>query len=101
MKFPRNLKNMQPQESHSFSFETAFERLEKILDQLNGGAVSLDDALKLYEEADQLMAICNKRLNDAERKIEILIKNRNGELVLGNETKPLTQEFTPSNFIPK
>lgn len=75
------------------SFEAAFARLEEILERLNGGTISLDDSLKLYEEADQLIATCSKRLNDAERKIEILVKNRNGELALGNEDKPLMQEF--------
>lgn len=83
----------QDQEVVPLSFEAAFARLEEILERLNTGAISLDDSLKLYEEADQLIATCNKRLNDAERKIEILVKNRNGELILGNDEKPLTQDY--------
>lgn len=75
------------------SFEAAFARLEEILEKLNTGAVSLDDSLKLYEEADQLIGKCNKRLNDAEKKIEILIKNRNGEITLDNSDKPVLQDF--------
>lgn len=75
------------------SFEEAFARLEEILEKLNTGTVSLDDSLKLYEEADQLIALCNKRLIDAERKIEILVKNRNGELVVGPDGRPAVQEF--------
>lgn len=75
------------------SFEAAFARLEEILEKLNSGTVSLDDSLKLYEEADKLIASCNKRLIDAERKIEILVKNRNGELSIGNDDKPLAQDF--------
>lgn len=85
-----------PQDQNSIppSFEAAFARLEEILERLNAGTISLDDSLKLYEEADQLIAICNKRLNDAERKIEMLVKNRNGELTLGNDEKPLTRPFS-------
>lgn len=77
----------------TISFEAAFARLEVILEGMNSGAVSLDDALKLYEEADQLIAVCSRRLNEAERKIEILVKNRNGEVVLGHEERPTTQDF--------
>lgn len=75
------------------SFESAFARLEEILERMNSGAISLDESLKLYEEADRLIAICNKRLNEAERKIEVLVKNRNGEIILGSENAPITQEF--------
>lgn len=77
---------------HSITFETALTRLEAILEKMNGGSISLDESLKLYEEADQLIAICNKRLNEAERKIEVLVKNRNGELKVGQDQKPLVQD---------
>lgn len=83
----------QTQELTLISFEAAFTRLEVILERLNGGTISLDDSLKLYEEADQLITICNKRLNEAERKIEILDKNRNGELILGSDKKPMMQDY--------
>jgi exodeoxyribonuclease VII small subunit len=75
------------------SFEEAFARLEEILEKMNSGSISLDESLKLYEEADKLIIKCQKRLTDAERKIETLIKNRNGEVMLGSDQKPLTQEF--------
>lgn len=77
------------------NFETAFARLEEILESMNSGSISLDESLKLYEEADGLINTCSKRLNDAERKIEILIKNRGGELILNAEQKPMTQDFLP------
>jgi exodeoxyribonuclease VII small subunit len=86
--------NLTPQEKPpSLSFEEAFARMEHILEKLNSGAISLDESLKLYEEADRLIHECNKRLLDAERKIEILIKNRNGEAVLGPDQKPTTENF--------
>lgn len=82
------------EDSSEKNFETAFARLEEILDRMNSGSISLDESLKLYEEADGLVNMCSKRLNDAERKIEILIKNRGGELALNAEQKPITQDFT-------
>ena len=85
--------NSKTQNSSSISFEAAFARLEEILEKMNSEAISLDDSLKLYEEADQLIALCNKRLNEAERKIEMLVKNRNGELVTGNDDQPVTQDY--------
>ncbi len=73
------------------SFEAAFSRLEAILERMNSTSVSLDESLKLFEEADKLITLCNQRLNDAERKIEMLIKTRNGDLALGPDQKPMTQ----------
>lgn len=63
------------------NFETSFKRLEEILEKMNGGNVSLDDSLKLYEEADQLITTCSKKLESAESKIEMLMKKRSGEVV--------------------
>lgn len=78
------------------SFEAAFARLEEILEKMNSGAIGLDESLKLYEEADKLITTCQKRLTDAERKIETLVKSRNGEVMLGMDQKPLTQDFNLS-----
>jgi exodeoxyribonuclease VII small subunit len=75
------------------SFEAAYARLEEILEKMNSGKVSLEESLKLYEEADTLIAWSNKKLLEAEKKIETLIKNRDGELVLGPDGKPEKQEF--------
>jgi exodeoxyribonuclease VII small subunit len=75
-------------------FETAFARLEEILEKMNSGAVTLDDSLSLYEEADKLIVTCAQRLNEAEQKVEMLIKKRTGELALDDENKPMTQNFT-------
>jgi exodeoxyribonuclease VII small subunit len=86
------------EENPEISFEASFHRLEEILEKMNSSSVSLDESLHLYEEADKLIAICSKRLTDAERKIEQLIKNRTtGELVLGGDQKPLTQDFNTSS----
>lgn len=71
-----------------FNFERSFARLEEILDKMNGGNVSLDESLKLYEEADLLITGCSKRLNAAETRIEMLIKKRDGELTVDQEGNP-------------
>ena len=62
------------------TFEKAFGRLEEILEKMTSGEVPLDNAIKLYEEADKLIKQCSKRLTSAERKIEKLVKSRSGEL---------------------
>ncbi|MBS0648307.1 MAG: exodeoxyribonuclease VII small subunit [Verrucomicrobia bacterium] len=74
-------------------FEEAYSRLEEILEKMNSGKVSLDDSLKLYEEADQLIVTCQKKLTEAEKKIEMMIKNRNGEAVLDETGTPSLQSF--------
>jgi exodeoxyribonuclease VII small subunit len=75
------------------TFEIAYARLEEILEKMNSGKVSLEESLKLYEEADYLITWSNKRLNEAEKKIESLIKNREGDLLLNEQGLPKTQEF--------
>ncbi len=79
------------------SFEAAYARLEEILEKMNSGKVSLEESLKLYEEADRLITWSNKRLTEAEKKIEILVKNREGDLSLDEKGRPLTQEFVSAH----
>lgn len=76
-------------------FEEAYKRLEEILEKMSSGKASLDDALKLYEEADSLITTCQKKLTEAEKKIEIMIKNRSGEVILDENQKPELQPFAP------
>ena len=80
-------------ETNDSSFEQAFSRLEQILEKINSKAISLEESLKLFEEADRLIASCTTRLVDAEQKVEILIKNRTGALALGENERPQTQPF--------
>lgn len=60
-------------------FEECLQRLEKIVDELETGNVSLEQALKLFEEGTQLSSSCRKELEDAEGKVEILLK-QNGKI---------------------
>lgn len=89
-----NTQNDNPIEN--VSFETALARLEQILEKMNSQAVPLEEALNLYKEADQLITTCNQRLNNAEQQIEVLIKNRAGEVNLTAEGKPMLQDFNPT-----
>jgi exodeoxyribonuclease VII small subunit len=60
-------------------FEQALKRLEKIVEELEKGELALEDALKYYEEGIKLSSFCTKKLEETERKVEILTKNENGE----------------------
>ena len=56
----------------NITFEIAMSRLEEIVGQLEGGKVSLDASLKLYEEGIELVRFCSDTLDKAERKIKII-----------------------------
>jgi exodeoxyribonuclease VII small subunit len=73
-------------------FEECLERLEKIVQELEKGEVPLEKSLKLFEEGMQLSAACRKELEEAEGKVEILLK-QNGKLHV--ETFEPTAEKPP------
>lgn len=79
--------------TETFSFEKSYSRLEKILELLNGGEVALEESLKLYEEADKLIRACSSRLNQAEQKIQTLIKNRDGSLSVNQAGEVRVESF--------
>ena len=60
-------------------FEECLQRLEKIVQELEKGDVPLETSLTLFEEGMQLSASCRKELEEAEGKVEILLK-KNGKL---------------------
>jgi exodeoxyribonuclease VII small subunit len=60
-------------------FEDCLQRLESIVDELEKGEVPLEKALSLFEEGMQLSTSCRKELEEAEGKVEILLK-QNGKL---------------------
>jgi exodeoxyribonuclease VII small subunit len=62
------------------SFEEMMSTLEGLVGRLESGDLALEEALRAYEEGVSLVRRLNKRLNDAERKIEILSRGRDGEL---------------------
>ena len=63
-------------------FEEAFKRLEIIVGNLESGDLSLEESMKLFEEGIGLTEACKTRLDDAEKKIQPLLKNSDGKLSL-------------------
>jgi len=61
-------------------FEAALARLEEIVQELEKGDLPLEQSLKLFEEGIKLSRICNSRLEEAERKVEILLKDKAGNV---------------------
>ncbi|MDE3046172.1 MAG: exodeoxyribonuclease VII small subunit [Verrucomicrobiota bacterium] len=76
----------------TLSFEQAFERLEQILEKMNGGKTTLEESLKLFEEAEGLIRTCNGRLATSEQRIEALVKQR-GTVLLDANQQPKTEAF--------
>ena len=62
-------------------FEDALTRLEEIVRELESGDLSLDVSLKLFEEGIKLSRVCNKRLEEAERRVEVLLKDKAGNII--------------------
>ena len=62
-------------------FETALKRLEEVVRRLEGGDLSLEESLKAFEEGVRQAGFCMKKLNEAERKVELLLKQKDGSFV--------------------
>ena len=77
-------------------FEEGLKRLEKIVEELENGSLSLDESLEKYEEGIRLSKACSKKLEVARKKVEILLKSEDGsaeikafdERIAEEETKP-------------
>lgn len=67
-------------EPPALNFEEAMARLEQIVRALEGGNVPLDESLTLYEEGVKLVKLCSARLENAEKRIKILVDGGNGTL---------------------
>ncbi|HUG43412.1 MAG TPA: exodeoxyribonuclease VII small subunit [Acidobacteriota bacterium] len=61
-------------------FEQALKRLEEIVAELEKGELPLERSLELFEEGVRLSKFCSERLDEAERKVEILLKKSSGEM---------------------
>lgn len=59
-------------------FESALKKLEEVVKKLEGGELSLEDSLKAFEEGVKHSAFCSKKLDEAERRVELLLKQRDG-----------------------
>ena len=67
---------------NGLTFESAIQRLEKIVADMEAAELPLEDVLKKYEEGTRLVRFCNQKLEEAEKKIEILTKKTDGSVAL-------------------
>lgn len=77
----------------SVTFEQIFKRLEAILERMNAQDVPLEESLLLFEEATALLTLGGKRLDDAEKRVEMLVRNRQGELSYDQAGLPQTKSI--------
>ena len=68
-----------PAKKAEISFETAMERLEKIVEEMESGKMLLEDLLVRYEEGMKLVKVCQDRLAHAEQKIQIITRDHAGK----------------------
>ena len=62
-------------------FEKKLERLETIVTKMEGGELSLEESLKLFEEGIKNSRECHKQLTEAEEKVKLLLKVEDGKAV--------------------
>lgn len=63
-------------------FKEALEELEQVVEQLESGELSLEDSLAAFEQGVKLVRYCNQKLTEVEKKIELLVKDKEGNLKL-------------------
>lgn len=78
---------MKKREAQSKSFESSLAALEKIVRDLERGDLPLEESLELFEQGVRLSRECQERLNQAERRIEVLLRDTDGRPVLGPFTE--------------
>ncbi len=63
------------------TFEQSITELEKIVERLENGDVTLDESLELFEKGIKLSKSCQKMLDSAEKKVSVLMANDDGEMI--------------------
>jgi exodeoxyribonuclease VII small subunit len=79
---------MAKKEPKSPSFEEALKRLEEVLDSLEHGELNLEESVQAFEEGVGLVRFCHDKLDEVERRVELLLKDESGRFV----TKPFPEE---------
>jgi len=77
------------------TFEQALVALETIVERLEKGELPLEESLQLYEEGIRLSRLCHGKLEEAEGKIEMLLKDAKGEPTLDARGQPKTTALSP------
>lgn len=62
------------------TFENAMKRLETIVQELESGDLTLDEALKKFQEGVKLSKFCSNKLDETEKKVSILLKDEEGNI---------------------
>jgi exodeoxyribonuclease VII small subunit len=71
---------MAKKDAQDKNFEVALEELEGVVEQLESGELPLEESLVAFEKGVGLVIYCNQKLNEAEKKVELLIKDKEGKL---------------------
>jgi len=79
--------------AETVTFEAALKQLEEIVQRLERGELPLEESLKLYEEGIRLSRLCHAKLEEAEGKIELLMKDAKGDLLLDEHGRPRKTPF--------
>jgi exodeoxyribonuclease VII small subunit len=78
-------------ENQTRSFEASLEALEKIVHELEQGDLPLERSLELFEQGIRLSRECQERLDQAERRIEVLLRDNHGQTVVAPFEEPTGQ----------
>jgi exodeoxyribonuclease VII small subunit len=62
------------------TFESAMKRLESIVHELESGDLTLDEAMKKFQEGVKLSKLCSNKLDESEKKVSILLENEEGSI---------------------
>lgn len=76
----------------SQTFEQAMNRLEEINQALESGDIPLEESIKLYDEGIKLIEFCQSKLNEAEKKIQKLSRNTEGNFEISDLNSPSSEE---------
>jgi exodeoxyribonuclease VII small subunit len=77
------------------TFEQALVALEGVVERLEKGELPLEESLQLYEEGIRLSRLCHGKLEEAEGKIEMLLKDARGEATLDAKGRPKAKALSP------
>lgn len=66
----------------AFSFEKALEELQTIVSSLENGNVGLDQSLGLYERGVELVRLCNRRLEEAQQRVNAVVTAQDGTITV-------------------
>ena len=73
-------------------FDEALKRLEQLVEQMESGEMDLDAMVAAFEEGQRLIQFCSRKLNEVERRIEVLVKDNAGA--------EATEPFAPPVSVP-